>query len=310
MADPRRHHYVPQCYLANFTDSGDKNGNIGAFDKAKNRTFRTGIGNVAHVRDFYRLDPNEEVDDEFAVETSILAPVEGNAKPIIDQILRDKRLPESPEALAHLWIFFGFLAMRVPSIRRQLESFVTDIGRTSLQMIAANASPAYLDNFYRAQGIPPSEQISFDEFKEFALSDRYTIGINQGYLISLTLEQAPRLAELLAERHWCIGLAADSGFITSDRPVTLRWSQPVPGSQSPGFGLGNTEVRISLSPSICLIGSFDPLPEVADLDHSQVAHFNADLVASADRFLFFRDENFRWADEDGVSRSVNDLLGR
>jgi hypothetical protein len=54
----QKHHFVPQCYLAGFTDGGSKTGKLCVFDFQVRRFFRTKPKNVAFEIDFNRFETN------------------------------------------------------------------------------------------------------------------------------------------------------------------------------------------------------------------------------------------------------------
>ena len=57
-AEPRKHHYVPQCWLAGFTETGENDGRLWVTDFSRQRQWPTTPANTGQIRDFYRLsDP-------------------------------------------------------------------------------------------------------------------------------------------------------------------------------------------------------------------------------------------------------------
>ncbi len=57
--EPRAHHYVPQCWLAGFTDSGRKDGRLWVTDLHRRKQWPTSPPNAGHRRDFYRVSSPE-----------------------------------------------------------------------------------------------------------------------------------------------------------------------------------------------------------------------------------------------------------
>src|ERR1017187_4944654 len=57
--EPRRHHYVPQCWLAGFTDTGEKDGQLWVTDLVRRKQWQASPNNAGHIRDFYRLSPEQ-----------------------------------------------------------------------------------------------------------------------------------------------------------------------------------------------------------------------------------------------------------
>ena len=57
--EPRAHHFAPQCWLAGFTDTGEKDGRLWVTDLKRRKQWPSNPRNAAHRRDFYRVsDPS------------------------------------------------------------------------------------------------------------------------------------------------------------------------------------------------------------------------------------------------------------
>src|ERR1039458_9071535 len=112
-AEPRRHHYVPQCWLAGFTETGENDGRVWVTDYYRQRQWPTTPENAGHIRDFYRLaDP---APDPVVVER-FFADLEGIAAPVLRSIDRERRGPSDDE-LDLLLQFMAYQWVRVPSFR-------------------------------------------------------------------------------------------------------------------------------------------------------------------------------------------------
>ena len=56
MTQPRRHHSIPQFYLAGFTSDGTKGGWLYATDISTGKQWKCKSEGVAHSRDYFRVD--------------------------------------------------------------------------------------------------------------------------------------------------------------------------------------------------------------------------------------------------------------
>ncbi|MGE4106491.1 MAG: DUF4238 domain-containing protein [Bacteriovoracia bacterium] len=292
MAVPRKHHYVPECYLINFTDTEKDSRIIQVFSKEKKTSFKTSVSNVGHIRDFYRLDASEGIDDEFGIETKMLAPMEGAAAPVLRKIIQEEKLPEDPVQLARLWTFIAFLAMRGPLSREHAAEVVDRTAKDWAQAFAAKGTPQDLKVLYDRMNTPERNRMNLEQLKDIANSKHYKFKTTQNYILSLTLDYARRLAPLLAKRDWCILVASSGQFITSDQPVLVHWSRRVRIKHGRGFGSESNELIVPLSPRICLSGTFEPGQKKAILSADSVSKLNAEISKSPCKFLFFRDKNF------------------
>src|SRR5271169_5932440 len=68
-SEPRAHHFVPACWLAGFTETGDKDGDLWVTDLGRRKQWQTNPRKAGRIRDFYRVDDPEV--DPLAVETAL-----------------------------------------------------------------------------------------------------------------------------------------------------------------------------------------------------------------------------------------------
>src|ERR1035438_3708913 len=111
--EPRRHHYVPQCWLAGFTDTGEKDGQLWVTDLVRRKQWQASPNNAGHIRDFYRL--SDEQLDPVMVEKAF-ANIEAEVAPILRILDREQRAPGVKEFGA-LLPFIALQWARVPAFR-------------------------------------------------------------------------------------------------------------------------------------------------------------------------------------------------
>ena len=302
----RRHHVIPQLYLAGFTDSGKKDGLLYAHDLRQLKTWRDKPANVAFVKDFYRIDtPGIDAD---AIEKSFWE-IESQAARVLKKIIELDRLPARRKDYGILMQFMAQLVMRRPSVRGNLTQTTEKLLRMVDQMHASFPDDQLRAKFDRLrEQNPDMPEVDLDAFREFVKSDEYTIEFSQNFhinnLMTTLLPVAyETIAPLLALRHWVLWVAEDGAghFITSDRPVLLTWNVEVPPfyENSPGFGLENTLVIFPISKKHVIYGKFDgPRGAVIPAYAEQVALINRMMSQSVVRFIYSTDENFAWQEED------------
>jgi hypothetical protein len=304
MPDPRKHHYVPEFYLRNFS----KNEKLEVFDLQK-RSFRPSTpNNEAHIRDFYRLDNDPETPDQFEVETKFLPEIEGKAKIIIDGIIEKKTLPpENSEEYAFLCIFIGLSFGRTPATRRLFSDILDQIWHFKVQILA-DLGPEGLEKLAEDRKIPKEHRVSFEDVQSLAASGSVRLEMNQGYVVGETLSMGVKMAELLSQRRWQVLITPLSALVTSDRPVLLQNTNPEI-SGPPGFALANTVVQIPLASSISLLGTYEePKSLITQLNRSQIARHNSQTIMNADRFIYSVDKDFEYMDYDGSIKKSSDLV--
>jgi hypothetical protein len=89
--ETRAHHYVPQCWLAGFIDTGEKDGTLWVTDLKRKRQWSCKPSGVGHRRDFYRVD-DPSVSDPLAIE-KIFSKIESDVAPVFSALYREKRGP-------------------------------------------------------------------------------------------------------------------------------------------------------------------------------------------------------------------------
>ena len=104
----------------------------------------------------------------------------------------------------------------------------------------------------------------------------------------------------MLRRKWVLIKAPErsGGFITSDHPAILMWSDPKmrAGLYGPGFGLTGTEVLFPVCPRLAVVGAFEIREgDTIEVDENAVAAFNGAQIAYAERQVYARDRNFTYA---------------
>jgi hypothetical protein len=112
-SEPRAHHFVPQCWVAGFTDTSQKDGQLWVTDLARKKQWRTKPANAGHSRDFYRIsDPKL---DGMIAENS-LSKIENAVAPLLRSLDQGHRQPTEDELEILAW-FMAIQWVRVPAFR-------------------------------------------------------------------------------------------------------------------------------------------------------------------------------------------------
>src|SRR3974390_2669136 len=112
----RDHHFLPQCYLAGFTDTGTVDGRLCVYDFVAERFFRQKPKNVAFEVDFNRINVDGHPPD--ALERAF-GEFEGNAAAVVRRICESGELP-ADEDLSYVLNLIALLATRNPRMRRSM----------------------------------------------------------------------------------------------------------------------------------------------------------------------------------------------
>src|ERR1041385_2475383 len=162
----RRHHVIPQLYLAGFTASGGKNGLLYAHDLREFKTFQAKPSNIAYVKDFYKIE-GLAVDSD-AIE-KFFWELETEAARVIKKIIEVGRLPAKRKDYTILMRFMAQLFMRRPSVRKNLMQQQEKLLRMLTRMTASLPDDQLKAQFDRVREQNPNmPEVDLDAFREFA----------------------------------------------------------------------------------------------------------------------------------------------
>jgi hypothetical protein len=268
---PRKHHYVPQSYLARFTDTGKRTGRLHVLDRESGKQWASSPADTGCQRDFYLLEVEAESEqDALAVET-FFSTIEGHAREAIDATLTGGAVPEG-ELRLKLVGFLAAQALRVPGFLDAWDDFNSRILKRVVWYLAKT----------------PEERALME-------SEDTTVSMDQVSRLGPILKAMPHLAALLSERHWTLVVAEDDApdFICSDRPLTICWDEPPAAKwMGPAFGMPGTTAQIPLSRRAALLGRLeDPFP-MTRATPLLVGTVNMWSASYATRFIYSAESDF------------------
>ncbi len=271
---PRRHHFVPQFYLAGLTLSGQCDEELWALSVSDGRRWKGKPDTIAHERDFYRVDEVEGLAPD-AVER-LLAKAESEIAPVLRTILEQEALPKRDSRDFDLLLnLIAGMAARVPHLRSVLSEFMGSIARHVAQLTVASphAFEAAVESA-RKGGADIPEKVDYDTMRKFIEGEHYRVEVNRSWLVGQIFQSIDILLPLLASRQWSLLIVDgdDCDFVTSDNPVAVSWSKPQPPSFfGPALGLRRTDVTFPLSRRLALLGRFEGRATTFRADRRTVA---------------------------------------
>lgn len=297
----RRHHYLPQAYLAAFTRTGSKDDQFFVLNVHSGRPFSTSPINVAVERDFNRVDIEGRSID--AIEQA-LSPFEEQAVMAIRNVIESEKFPNEEDCN---WILnlLGLIAVHNPQLRKsfnrsreQLIHCIGDLLVSDKKIWEHHVKKAreFVENI--------NNDVSFDNMKQFIEERKYRLEFSPEGNLRVEFHTFDKLLPILGQRTWSVLVAPNDGpeFICSDHPVTLVWKS---GKVGPvGYGLKETEVFFPLGRNIGFYGVFEtPLKPAVKLKPDHVAMMNRRVILNAERHVFSALESFfMW--HDGQIREV------
>jgi hypothetical protein len=280
----RRHHYLPQAYLAAFTATTLKDGQFNVLDVKSGHSFRTSPVNVAAERDFNRIDIEGHLPD--AIERA-LAPFEAEAVAAVRRVLETGEFPNDDDWNLILNLL-GLIAVRNPALRASFNSSRERVLNRLADILVSDQRiwDQHLTSA-RASGEDIPDNVSFETVKAFVDARKYRIEFSPEGNLRVEFHAFDELLPILGERIWSVLVAPDDGpeFVCSDHPVTLTWKS---GNCVPvGYGLRDTEVFFPLGRRIGFYGVFEaPLKPVVNCKPGHVATMNKRVAENAERHVY------------------------
>lgn len=308
----RRHHYVPRFYLKVFSLPRKANKQtIQVFDRKEGKTYPAALENVAVERDFNTVHVEGLDPDAFE---KAAADFESELAPALGRIIESRSL-QDPNDTGLLLNFIAWLAIRNPRLRENVRDFHEQIARRIMNL--ALATPERWANQKKKLKLSADhEAVTYEDMKTFVERKDYTITVPTERHIQLEAGTLEIVLQTMFDRKWVLLKApkASGGFVTSDHPVCLTYSQPR-GRVAVGYGLKNTEVLFPISPDLAMVGAFGLKHGEAEVDENVIARFNGTVAMYAERQVYSRDHNFHYLlDESGhprkASRLASDLIWR
>lgn len=264
MSDPKRHHYLPACYLAGFTAARHRDSPFAVYDRDKDE-FRTQTPDGSAFQRFYYARTAADGTRDLSIER-FFSQLEGGAKPIVDALERGSAVePHERQTLA---LFIAFLHTRVPKFDRRLN----EIGNVMDRVLRG-------DNL-RATSPDDISSRSPDNERETTLD--------------MMLKMASDLREHFCQFNWHIAHAeANSDFVTTDAPVVVL--PPPDWNRLRGYGFAtpgaSTVVPLTARCALLMEGNSAGLRHAPMLGEEVWAN-NASIIARSERYAFARDGSY------------------
>lgn len=306
----RHHHYVPQCYLKGFAADRDR-AQLHVVDLRRLAAFTTSTRNVAQERDFHSLaDTNVDPD---ALENAFSG-FESEVSLALERCIAAGVFDDGDDR-SYILNLIALIAVKNPRVRANADRFRKRIMKTVMDL--AISSPEIWDSQIRkakaAGFIKPDADTDYEKMRGFVKADAYDIVISPADHVISEMDVFEVVLPLFFQRAWTVLRAPPGaiGFITSDQPVCLMWSDPpIAGGRRPppGFGRPNTLVLFPLAPSLALVGTFEGDERVVDATESQIADFNFAMIENARRQIYASHPNFLYRLKDDAPPRTGHLM--
>ena len=222
MKEYRNHHYIPECYLTNFTEDGK---GIWVYDKKNYKTFLQSISNIFFKKDFYRINEEDIPDnlkgeinplslekDYFANEieskyNDFLKSLIPQIDDLIDNNIRNACLSEEDIHAIALFLVFQFL--RTPKAREE----VVYVHNNTMQQIVDKLGEIRPQNdFVKAMKLQAEMEAAIN----------YPPVILHASRAFANDQVVKKITEDLVNNIWQIYVSPDDYFYSSDNPIIIE----------------------------------------------------------------------------------------
>ena len=295
----RIHHYLPQSYLASFTDTGKKSGKFFVLDVNSGSSFPALPRRVAAERDFNRIDTKGESPD--AVEQAFAQFEDKTVQAVRDTLTR-KTFPEI-ENLIRILNLICLIAVRNPYMRKSFNRAKEKVRQQIVRILVSDKR--IWDSHIQANKLGNEyKDISyFLEWKRIAEEDRIQFLNSPQENLVAEINAFDELLPEFLKRKWSLFVIPEGSLelICSDHPVTLCWKNQI---QKPvGYSLKETEVFFPLGRKAGFYGTFeDALPPVVELKHYDIARLNNLVYSNAERHVYSALQTFVTMEDNRICR--------
>ena len=288
--EPRRHHYLPQCYLRGFAETREEGAPLHAFDVTEKRWFATIPRHVGYVKDFNRVDDPQHAPS--ALERALVG-IEGEYARVLKAMHESRTMPSEQRDYVFLLNLIAGVAIRNPRMRRKIHGMYAQTERIVSDLLLATKD-RYETTIrqMKRDGYPVNESVTYESMKGFHERNEYDLIVSQTAYFKREMAGMDAILPLLYRRKWTVLVAPDTEhqFITSDQPVILLWNGDVSlrtrERTPPGHAHQKTVVIFPVMKELAIIGSFIDPPRSAVVDALRVAKVNTYTLVFAQRQVY------------------------
>lgn len=278
MADPKKHHFLPQFYLEGFKTSPvtNKYPHIWGIPKSlAPKPFCAPIKDIGCESGYHDIDTDPLNRDRRSFE-GVLQRIESRQAAAIRRVLEQKFI--SPNDKPTLASFISTIRCRVPSFRK------TFIGKFLQETVEAQARFMLRKDMFPPPPPQVKEHIEQEGFDIFRAEISNWMILHQ----MINAAAAPEILSMLQGMNYSL-VEATRGleFITSDSPVALY--VPDYNARRPyGVGLADREVEVTipLTKQHLLLASWDETPSFQTARFTEVLEFNRRTIIMAEKFAY------------------------
>jgi len=285
MADPRKHHWVPQFYLRSFSDRNNPE-RIYGIGKDSGKIIPMNIQNAAAQRDLYAYTPESGVKDTKSTEENI-AKLETIISPVLKRI--HQREPIDEEIKIGIAMFVGLQMTRTPMMRDKASRMVGEMVKQHNQFIASHEDyfKKIFHDMKKETGL--ETEVTTEELREFSLKGEYDVTPDNEYSMGISLQMLEKVTKIFYSMNWVFfsPTSTEWRFLTCDNPFGLMNPDLLSKEVRP-VGLLNEEttIHMPLSPTIYAMGTWNGESRYHDASKKMIRESNVFTIFRSKRFVF------------------------
>ena len=249
MKQPRKHHYVPRCYLKYFATNHKNEFRVKVIDKDKNKPYIANIKDIAAEKDFNRIWDSEK---EFYWEHFFSREVEPMIPKVLDNLIAVSNIINNRSIILNksfkreLAKIICFQQLRTKKARK-MQFRLGEKVATEVLTSVENELDKYLSTEQR------------EYLNDFKYNENFHKEIT--FPIITSPERLDKFIEILLKKHWVLYKTPSSkkySFLTSDNPVCMyNFSSKSTTYADNGLGVRETVIFFPVSKNL-LIALYDP----------------------------------------------------
>lgn len=312
---PRRHHYVPAFYLAQFTLEGNRDSRLFVFDQSRVKSWPSTPDGAAHKRDFYAVDLGPDTHPA-TFEAKVMSEIDGKFSSVVRKTTSEKRIPKG-EDLVTLLNFVASSMARTPRIRKLVDQVYGHVANEHMKALISTE-----EGWNTFLALSPGVRTEFsneelERYRQAILDDSFDIAVDSTsdklhyntWQVQELINLVDGALPLLAERNWSLGVAIDQtpDLVCSDTPVSLAINKDFGDSDTAHLANKRTTVFMPLSRRAALIGSYEKWPPTFQMSEGGVLQLNSLTICESSQ-VFSGTEDFSYVGFDGGTMNKKDLV--
>jgi hypothetical protein len=229
----------------------------------------------------------------------MLSGFEAEVSQALDRIIMTRSIKNDDDQ-AYLLNLMALIAIKNPrhregwrSVHEQLWKRALDLATATPERWASQMRRAKTDSYIDADA-----DEDYRRMRDFVEADQYRITVPTGRHLEMEMKAFETVLPFFFHRRWVLFRAPvwATGFVTSDHPVCLMWSDPEQRGKfhPPGHGLRRTQILFPISNELAVVGAFEAYEEEVDAPDWLIAQINATVALHADRQIYARDSDFMY----------------